>query len=365
MRPKSMILIVIALGCGLIASIGISQVMERRSIGIPTVAPTEKIYVALSDIPLGETLTAQMVRFEEWPQDKIPEGAIRSLEEIEGHKPLTRLFPGEPILSAKLIDANRFTGPSEKIPKGLRVVSVKVTMDSSASGLINPGDSVDILVFLKQDRNIPHTGTRTILKNVTVFAVNERTQRDMDEEPDGMTAKTVSLLVKPTQVEKVTLASELGKIKLSLRRSDDDTEDHAHGATLADLDGSATDTVPGVGSLVSRTVSTSQNAAPGGITDFLKGMRAMGVQDADTTAKEGWVMHIHTPADIQVFNWDDRNSLPRELVAPSVEASLETKAEFSDWNTLNNWDDSDGQQSNDTDSAADQADTEDAALLTE
>ena len=30
MRPKSMILILIAGGCGLIASIGISQVMERR-----------------------------------------------------------------------------------------------------------------------------------------------------------------------------------------------------------------------------------------------------------------------------------------------------------------------------------------------
>ena len=31
MRPKSLILIVIALGCGLVASIGISQVMEGRS----------------------------------------------------------------------------------------------------------------------------------------------------------------------------------------------------------------------------------------------------------------------------------------------------------------------------------------------
>ncbi len=361
MRPKSMILIVIALGCGLIASIGISQVMERRSIGNPMVAPTEKIYVALADIPLGETLTAQMVKFEEWPQDKIPEGAVRSLEEIEGHKPLTRLYPGEPILSAKLIDANRFTGASEKIPKGLRVVSVKVTMDSSASGLINPGDRVDVLVFLKQTRGIPHTGTRTILKNITVFAVNERTQRDIEEEADASTAKTVSLLVKPSQVEKVTLASELGKIKLSLRRSDDDSEDQANGATLADLESGSTGRSPAVSTLA----STTQSSTPGGITDFLKGMRAMSMQDADTTAKAGWVMHIHTPADIQVFNWDDRNSLPRELVASPMEANLDTEAEFSDWNTLDNWDDSDGQQSNDTDSAADQADTEDAALLTE
>ena len=53
MRPKSMILIVIALGCGLIASIGISQVMEKRAVEVPVVAPTESIYVALTDIPSG------------------------------------------------------------------------------------------------------------------------------------------------------------------------------------------------------------------------------------------------------------------------------------------------------------------------
>ena len=55
MRPKSMILIVIALGCGLIASIGISQVMENRAVEVPVAAPMEKIYVAMTDIPLGES----------------------------------------------------------------------------------------------------------------------------------------------------------------------------------------------------------------------------------------------------------------------------------------------------------------------
>ena len=90
MRPKSMILIVVALGCGLIASIGISQVLESRS-AEPVVVPTEKIYVAIKDVPLGSVLNAQMVRMEEWPQDKVPEGAVKSLERIEGRRPLTRL----------------------------------------------------------------------------------------------------------------------------------------------------------------------------------------------------------------------------------------------------------------------------------
>jgi pilus assembly protein CpaB len=302
-----MILIVIALGCGLVASIGISQVMENRAANAPLVIPTEKIYVATTDVPLGEIMTAKMVKVEEWPKDKIPEGAIKVLDQIEGRRPLTRLYPGEPILAAKLIDADKFYGASEKIPKGFRVASVKVTMDSSASGLINPGDRVDVLVFLRRGRGVSSTGTRTILKNVTVFAVNERFQRDPDDEAEGGAAKTVSLLVQPTQVEKLMLAQELGRIKLSLRRSDDESEDAATGATIADLDaGSAGE---------NRSLSLAENVqtSSGGITDFLNGMKALSNATADTS-KQAWVMHIHTPNDVQVFNWDDRQELPRELL---------------------------------------------------
>ena len=312
MRPKSMILIVIALGCGLVASIGISQVMENKQAETPVAAPLEKIYVAVADIPLGEILTPEMVKLEEWPSDKVPEGAIRKLEEVEGRRPLTRLYPGEPILMAKLIDANKFYGASEKIPKGFRVASVKVTMDSSASGLINVGDRVDVLVFLKKGPSVQMTGTRTILKNVTVFAVNERFQRDPEDEESGGRAKTVSLLVKPSQVEKVMLAQELGRIKLSLRRSDDDTEDAPVGDTIADLDsGSAGEN--GSFSIAAATGEVAPQNPSSGITDFLQGLKAMTDSSADTS-KQAWVMHIHTPNDIQVFNWDDRNTLPRELM---------------------------------------------------
>lgn len=322
MRPKSMILIVVALGCGLIASIGISQVMENRSGSAPAPAPTETIYVAVRDVPLGQIMNAQMVKMEDWPKDKIPEGAIKKLENIEGRRPLARLYPGEPILSAKLVDANKFLGASDKIPKGMRVVSVKVTVDSSASGLLNPGDRVDVLVYLRRGKGISFTTTRTIMKNVTVFAVNAVTQREVDDSGATIRAKTVSLLVRPTQVEKIMLASELGKIKLSLRRSDDDLEDTASGATIADLD-QGTDDKP-------RTTVASEGEA-GGITDFLKGMTTANAPSSDKS-NNGWQMHIHTPQDILVYNWDDRDGLPRELVDSNKEVSPSSPNGFEGWN---------------------------------
>ena len=47
MRPKSLILLAMALGCGLVASIGISQVLDgQKQVSVETVP----IYVALTNI---------------------------------------------------------------------------------------------------------------------------------------------------------------------------------------------------------------------------------------------------------------------------------------------------------------------------
>ena len=81
MRMKSLILIFIALGCGLVASIGISQVMNRDGGGG---LEMEQILVALADIDIGTKLDAQNVKLEDWPKAKIPDGAVRRLEDVEG-----------------------------------------------------------------------------------------------------------------------------------------------------------------------------------------------------------------------------------------------------------------------------------------
>ncbi len=57
MRAKSMVLILIALGCGLVASIAISQVMERGANSSNAALETVQIYVATSDIDVNDQLT--------------------------------------------------------------------------------------------------------------------------------------------------------------------------------------------------------------------------------------------------------------------------------------------------------------------
>ena len=122
MQSKSLIMLIVALGCGVVAAMGITQVMANRS-GGSTAEPveTESVYVALADIELGKALTAEVLKLEEWPKDKIPAGALSKFEDVDGRRPKTKLFAGEPILDAKLLvkgESDSGSSDSARLPLG-------------------------------------------------------------------------------------------------------------------------------------------------------------------------------------------------------------------------------------------------------
>ncbi|MEX2559848.1 MAG: Flp pilus assembly protein CpaB [Pirellulales bacterium] len=236
MRPKSVILLILALGCGLVASVGINQVMANRRGNTNEPAETVPVLVTLGEIGIGDPLKIEMLKVEEWPKNNVPSGALGKLEDIEGRVTRVRFYPGEPVLDAKLLGkGEKGTAASGHIPTGMRVVSVRVDAVSSSSGLILPGDRVDVLVHVTENQNkgIPQTSTRTFLQNVKVFAVDDLFNRNKDE--SAMAAKTISLLVTPKQAELVMLATQLGTLQLVMRSNTDETNSDAPGASVNQL----------------------------------------------------------------------------------------------------------------------------------
>lgn len=239
MRPKSFALLLLALGCGMVASIGITQLMRKGT--APEALNGGGVFVAATDIGMGEQLSGRVLRLEAWPTGKIPSGAISRIEDVEGRRTRTRLYPGEPILENKLFAKGvNAQGAAAMISKGFRMVSVKVDLVSGASSLILPGDTVDVMVHLVRDpaRDISETVTRTILQDIKVFAVNDILNTERDKEGGrSINAKTISLLVTPAQAAKLTLASQLGSINLVMRGPEDDKSINIAEARPSDLTG--------------------------------------------------------------------------------------------------------------------------------
>ncbi|MEO9591088.1 Flp pilus assembly protein CpaB, partial [Rhodopirellula bahusiensis] len=114
MRNKSVFLI-LACVCGTIAAIGVSQWMQAQSTGQSSVATVE-IFVTAKTIDIAEEITADKIRLEQWPADRVPTGASGKLEDVEGKFARQRFYEGEPVMPVKLMaDAN---GSSQTIPVG-------------------------------------------------------------------------------------------------------------------------------------------------------------------------------------------------------------------------------------------------------
>jgi pilus assembly protein CpaB len=244
MRTRSIILLALALGCGLVASIGISQFMDQRT-QTEEAGERQPVFVALTDIRPNEELTAQNIKLEEWPKRIIPAGALTKLEEVEGKRTRLKVYAGEPILASKLLGAEDLTGAARDIPPGYRVAYVKVDPVSGSSNLILPGDRVDVLVFRHPNNDLNATAAKIVLQDIKVFAVDTQTETEFtankEEQSEPMTAKTISLLVTPQQAVVLHAATELGgSVRLVMRNPEDDAQVADHGATIGDIFGKDT-----------------------------------------------------------------------------------------------------------------------------
>ncbi|NUQ64571.1 MAG: Flp pilus assembly protein CpaB, partial [Pirellulales bacterium] len=306
MRAKSIVLLMLALGCGLVASIGITKVMANRNSHSSPVAQTQSIFVAMSDIPMGDPITPQVIKLEDWPKDKVPPGALTKIEDVEGRRPKTKIYAGSPLLENYLLSKGASDqGATGLIPKGYRVVSVKVDAVSSGSSLIRPGDRVDVLVHLEQcpTKNIPETTTRTFLQDIKVFAVNDVFALDAEEGADkSLKAQTVSLLVTPDQAEKVMLATELGRIRLVMRSPDDDEQTTGAGASAQKLfgvaDGAQRDMESLLGPEEKKSASSSDAEAFLQLLSAQKTPPAVQTQIAAPAATDTWAVRILAGSEV-------------------------------------------------------------------
>ncbi len=241
MRTRSIMLVALALGCGAVAAMGISQVLDARS-KVGDDSERQPVFVAMTDIRPNEELTAQNVKLEEWPKKIVPQGALTKLEEVEGKRTRLKLYAGEPILASKLLGAEDMVGAAKDIPPGYRVAYVKVDPVGGSSNLIMPGDRVDVLVFRHPNSDSHATAAKIVLQDIKVFAVDTQTETEFtatkDEQTEPMSAKTISLLVTPQQAVILHAATEIGgAVRLVLRNPEDEAHIVDQGATISDIFG--------------------------------------------------------------------------------------------------------------------------------
>lgn len=111
-----------------------------------------------------------------------------------------------------------------------RAISINVDAASGVSGLIWPGDYVDVVLTQEptksgNDQTAQQHGmlSETVAHNVRIVAIDQEIVQGgpANNATAGKVARTVSLQLAPEQVKKVTVAGQRGKLTLAVRSAVD------------------------------------------------------------------------------------------------------------------------------------------------
>jgi len=176
--------------------------------------PGEDVLVAADDLQVGTKIDDKDIRFVRFPSSDLPVGVFHFKDKVVGRGVVQPISRGEFILTNKLAGENAGAGLPGLIPPGMRAISVRVNDTTSVSGFVLPGTRVDILLTGNPGGSSEQQ-TTTVLENVAVIATGQKLERNAAGEPQ--TTTVITLLVSPDDAQKLTLASNQGKIQLALR----------------------------------------------------------------------------------------------------------------------------------------------------
>lgn len=221
MKGRSLILLTIALGCGLTAMLGVRELVQSSNEGGTEMV---QVLVALTDIGSGVPLDESNTSFKEFPSNSVPSGVVTNRDEVEERSLRTAAVAGEMIMIAKLGEKGDLRASAE-IPDGFRLVTVPVDATTTHAGQMAPNDRVDVMLTYdardSRSREV-RMRSRVVLQNIQIFSVDN--VRERDGAAEQVIAKNVSLLVTLEQAQLMILAMNKGKLHYVLKSKSDMSE---------------------------------------------------------------------------------------------------------------------------------------------
>jgi pilus assembly protein CpaB len=193
------------------------------------------VVVAKVALNFGDQLTAPKMATVEMPPASVPQGAFDKIEDLakDNHVVLRSMAPGEPILATKVSGTGGRAILSTLIDPSMRAAAIRVNDVNGVAGFVQPSDRVDVLLTRSKTPNDrEQSDTTLLLQNIKVLGIDQQA----DDKTDKPTvAKTLTLEVTPDDAQKLTLASSIGSLSVSLRNYADPAAVTARRFTIGDL----------------------------------------------------------------------------------------------------------------------------------
>jgi pilus assembly protein CpaB len=177
--------------------------------------PTE-ILVAAQEIPARIPITAAMLAKATRPAAAVEPDALTDPNKVIGALSLITIPAGSTITLSK-VGHPADVGLPVRLTPGMRAVSISIDKVKGVSGLIEPGDRVDVIAIPPKSTAVPPPAA-TILRGIRVLAVGPLLENtSATPPPEAQIFTTITLEVTPKQVDLLEMADLNTVLRLALR----------------------------------------------------------------------------------------------------------------------------------------------------
>ncbi|MEW1805645.1 Flp pilus assembly protein CpaB [Pseudarthrobacter sp. NPDC080039] len=184
------------------------------------------VLVVEKQIPQGSTLDQikSAVKLTSLPSASVPNGALKSLDGLDGKVASADLVPGEPLLGVRLVDPTSLAAPgSVPVPAGMQEISVQLDAQRVVGGRIAAGDTVGVVALFAGDGPDGATAQQIFHKVLVTSVQRAVTQSSASNQASSEQANTqlptgqllVTFARSDADAQKIAFAAEFGKLWLT------------------------------------------------------------------------------------------------------------------------------------------------------
>ena len=151
MNSKALILLALAVLCGLGAMFGTNRMLSKQK-NRPAYE-MQDVLVAARDLKVEEVIRPEMVKLTQMAKANVPPGTFTSIKDVEDRWVQIKMLEGEALLDRKLAPKGSPAGMVARIPKGMRAYAIEVNEHTGVSGFILPDHRVDVVQAQNQSGN--------------------------------------------------------------------------------------------------------------------------------------------------------------------------------------------------------------------
>jgi pilus assembly protein CpaB len=174
------------------------------------------VVIAAVDIPARTTIAPNMLQQRTLPSSAVEPDAIEQPSQAAGQLSLITIPAGSQLAASK-IGHPQDVGLPVRLQPGKRAVSISIDKVKGISGMLEPGDRVDIIAIPPRSGNdLPQAAT--ILRGIRVLAVGGTLENaSATPSPEEANSTTVTLEVTPHQADLLAAADANTQLRLALR----------------------------------------------------------------------------------------------------------------------------------------------------